>query len=116
MKLDDFVKQSLVDIVNGIKAAQTEVGKGIINPAGIRGTGDNTPRTRYTVYGNRLVHMLAFDVAVTATDTGTVEGGGKITILAAGIGGKASSLNEEKTATRISFEIPIVYPESGEAG
>lgn len=89
MKLDEFVKQTLLDITNGVVAAQ-ETSKLWIAPGYING---------------KIIeqaHDVKFEVSVTVA----TEGGGGIKILSFGelnAGAKSESTN------KLVFEIPIYF-------
>jgi hypothetical protein len=105
MELDEFVHNSLVQIMRGIKSAQKEwgaeiSGDGVVNPAW-DGPEDFRNRTQ----------DVRFDVAVTAASK--TEGGGSsgIKVVAlVDISGKANHSVENNTVSRICFSIPILPP------
>lgn len=105
MELDEFVHNSLVQIMKGIKSAQNEwgaetSGDGVINPAW-DGPDDFKNRTQ----------NVNFDVAVTAASKTEGGGSGGIKVVALiDISGKASHSIESNTVSRISFSIPILPP------
>ena len=87
MKLDEFVKSTLLDITKGVAAAQEEtllfIAPGFVE--GERQTGGQ---------------VVSFEVAVTVSG----EGGGGISVM--GIGELKGSASRE-SANRISFEVPV---------
>ena len=89
MKLDEFVKQTLLDITNGVAQAQAEA-KLWIAPGKVEGKPNNTPQ------------MVSFEVAVTVNK----EGSGGISVWSLGeLKGAASS----ESINRISFEVPVYF-------
>jgi hypothetical protein len=87
MKLDEFVKQTLLDITNGVVEAQKEsllfIAPGHVNGKWIE-----------------RAHDVKFEVTVSVS----AEGGGGIKVLSLGemkAGGKTESTN------RLTFEVPI---------
>lgn len=89
MKLEDFVKQTLLDITNGVSEAQ-KASKLWIAPGQVEGQPQLTPQ------------MVAFEVAVTVSK----EGGGGINVWSVGeLKGSASS----ESVNRIAFEIPVFF-------
>ncbi len=102
MELKDFVKNSIVEIVQGVSEAMKEIGEhtnAVVNP---------TDSHAY----HSLPQNIAFDVAVTVQDENSVTGkaGGGIAVLQASINGESVSSNI--AATRISFNIPVSLPSS----
>jgi len=113
MDLDKFVEDALIGIIRGVSAAQEATGTGLINPTDIMYQADDAPKTHYFVrYGN-LVDFVQFDIAVTVSEAGGSEGGGKIKVFASEIGGKLDKRTESTNASRMKFEVPIVLPQSG---
>ena len=89
MKLDDFVKQALLDITNGVAAAQEET-KLFIAPGVIAG--------QELADGQSVI----FEVAVTLNSSG----GGGISVFSMGeVKGEIS----KETMNRISFEVPVYF-------
>ncbi len=89
MKLDEFVKQSLLDITSGVVEAQKHsmlyIAPGYIN-------------------GKRIeeAHNVKFEVSVTVS----IEGGGGIKVLS--LGELKAGANSENTS-KLSFEVPIYF-------
>ncbi|MDH6269651.1 hypothetical protein M2360_005079 [Rhizobium sp. SG_E_25_P2] len=89
MKLDEFVKQSLLDITNGVVEAQKQsmvyIAPGYVN-------------------GKRIeqAHDVKFEVSVTVS----VEGGGGIKVLS--FGELKAGANSENSS-KLSFEVPIYF-------
>ncbi len=89
MKLDEFVRQTLLDITNGVASAQRET-KLWIAPGKVEGEARNEPQ------------LVSFEVAVTVNK----EGSGGISVWSVGeMKGAASS----QSVNRISFAIPVYF-------
>lgn len=89
MRLDEFVKQTLLDITNGVARAQSEA-KLWIAPGKVEGEPVNSPQ------------MVSFEVAVTVSK----EGSGGVSVWSIGeMKGGAST----ESVNRISFEIPVYF-------
>jgi hypothetical protein len=89
MKLEDFVKQTLLDITNGVAEAQKS-SKLWIAPGKVEGQAQLSPQ------------MVAFEVAVTVSK----EGGGGISVWSIGeIKGSAAA----ESVNKIAFEIPVFF-------
>ena len=89
MKLENFVKQTLVDIMNGVAGAKKEailsVAPGFMDGERIHGE----------------PQYVTFETAVTVTK----EGGASIEVLAIGLDGNVSSEHVNK----ISFKVPVYF-------
>ena len=101
MKLQEFVKESLLQVINGVKEANESLddNRGSVNPAG-RG-----PPNGRTVGGVPL-QDVEFDIAVLVSE-GSDMGGG-LTVM--GIGGKGSISETNSSVSRIKFQVPVALP------
>jgi hypothetical protein len=120
MNLEKFVEESLVQIANGIQAAQAKLkGTGaIVNPRNVRGN----PSEK--IYGSiedrrdstrpKFVQSVSFDVVVSANEESTAEGGGGLQVGFLSLGGKAGSGDSSGSESRLTFQIPMVLPFSDE--
>ncbi len=111
MELKEFVKKAIYDITEAVNELQGELRNGaIINPSSQTPIPNTTiiDPNEDTVY--KRVSNINFDVALTVSDTSTVEGRGNvgIQIVAAKIGSENTTLSEN--VSRITFSIPIVLP------
>ena len=101
MELKDFVKNTILDIVNGVREAQKEDTSGalIVVP-----NGDISSR-----YGRE--ETLCFDIAI--EDISQDSGGGKVGVsaghlLKAEAGGETAS--EKTESSRVQFKVQIQFP------
>ena len=117
MNLDTFISQSLAQILQGIQDAQSftrENPSGAkVNPRGVTALekdsgGQNQPHDLQT---KLPVHQVDFDIAVTVTDSKEGEAGGKLSVVGIGVGGKAYTTGEHSSVSRISFSIPVIWPD-----
>ncbi|MGP8271895.1 MAG: hypothetical protein ACLQLH_17670 [Terracidiphilus sp.] len=104
MELEQFIHNSMVQIMKGIMSAQKEwastcSGYGVISPAW-DGPDDFRNRTQ----------EVKFDVAVTAATKTEGGGGGGIRVVALDLSGKIDRSAEKSTVSRISFSVPILPP------
>jgi hypothetical protein len=109
MDLRTFIKQALVDIVNGVKDAQTEAGEGVFVPGG---TGSDYEGIRLGV-----THLQTVDFTVSVAVDNTEGRKAKIGVVSAIIGaGMESDRSQVSGHTSVlKFKIPIQLPKSGEA-
>ena len=101
--LRTFVSQTLIDIAGAIRDAQEHTrGLGaVINPPEVRADG------RAQTNDGRGVEDVHFDVAVSAQDAKGTNGAMKIQIISVGASKSAMNAN----ATRVSFSIPVCWPQ-----
>ena len=111
VSLDDFVAETLIQIVRGAQRAQSSLGTAArISPPTIRnhrafsqGASTNTKQV------NPTIHSVDFDVQITASSGTETKGdaGVKLYVFSAGTGGQSSNQNEH--VTRVRFSIPLVF-------
>lgn len=111
MELEDFVAESLIQIVNGVRRAQD----------GLKGTGARVnPQMRSTLAahtignaemeGGQPVSNVEFDVVVTATKGTGSKGGVGVALGVVGLGTQAQSDAKSGQESRIKFKVPILLP------
>lgn len=98
MELKNFISKTLIEIIDGIKDAQSHA---IENQAVI------APQVVVT----RKVNTIKFNVAVTTVDGSNAEGGAGIFVGPITIGGRVETGQSSEATSRIEFEIPMYYPE-----
>jgi len=107
MELEEFIKNSLVNIASGIRGANEEIakregktlGKDISAAFGIE------PHNRDKAY-----RYINFDVAVVANNENTKSGNGGIKVASIGVGGEISDVTHQGHFSRIQFHIiPNTY-------
>ena len=118
MELKDFIKASLTEICLAIEEANLELkdSSAVINPKGVRVNSENSKSYGREDEGekfgkNRVVHKVDFDVAVNAAKDEATGKSGKISIASFGIGGTKDSSKSNSSVSKLSFSIPIIYPE-----
>lgn len=100
--LDEFVKATIMQIVQGVHAA------GVGVPA-IDSSAVVNPRDLKDHYKEPT--KLHFDVAVTVSGRSGAEVGAKVKVLSAfRAGGKGENVHEHETVSRVQFEVPIALP------
>jgi hypothetical protein len=111
--LEDFVRDSLVQIVRGAKAAHEEIGGhgGAVNPK----PNQRIPEESGGYWsGSTPVYPVDFDVAVTASEESGAQG--KVGVVA-GVLGLAGGISETDALSRVSrlkfrlyMSLPVVPP------
>ncbi|MGR4864278.1 hypothetical protein [Caulobacter sp. LARHSG274] len=104
MNVDDFVKESILQIMKGVQDAQdawrSGENKGHINP--VWGGHDGASRN---------MRDISFDIAVTATETSTscIKGGLKV-VAVGEFGGSGDQATKNESVSRLTFSVPILPP------
>jgi hypothetical protein len=96
MKLDDFIAETLTEIVNGVQKAQKDC------------TGTNAviaPQGQL-----RKMQMVAFDVALTVEKGTQTKGGIGVLSGVVNLGSAGQSENTQTAINKIKFEVPIILP------
>jgi hypothetical protein len=111
MELKNFVSETLKQVLEGVKTAQSFAKEhgGQINPKGITVSAASTHSQMYTPRGE-LVQLMEFDVAVTTTEEDKAKGGIGIFVGAFGVGVQGESGNQNSAINRIQFRVPIILP------
>lgn len=105
MELKEFVRSTLLEIVEGVSEAQKALIEGgstaLINP------GASQDLKRAIVDGRPMLQQVEFDVAVTVTETSEMGIGGRLSIVAASIGTQRGRSAESSEVSRVRFHVPI---------
>ena len=113
MDLKEFVSETLVSIVDGIKDAQeksSDLGSSV-NPGGLmRHKSAVETNAIWDNRTNNYAQQVSFDIAITAEDT--KKGGGKVKVLSGIFGGELGAEMGAKNAlaSRFTFAIPVLFP------
>jgi len=109
MKLQEFLSETLKQIIAGVTGAQAYAKDhgAIVNP----GQSGGEPREKYSRAGDVVaVTDIDFDVAVTSTDMSETQAGAGIFVAAFGMGVKDKSDTVNSCISRIRFPLRIVLP------
>jgi len=108
MELREFIKETLVQIAQGVADAQVPAGEagGYVSPA--MGTSTRSESYFGTVIGGHPVFLIDFDVAVTAS-AGTAEAKVQVVSLLKLRAGGKSTQSQEQTS-RVKFQVPMMLP------
>ena len=115
MELKEFVSETLISIVSGIKDAQekSEILGALINPGGLnRNISSVENNAIWDNRTNNYAQPVSFDVAITAEDSANT--GGKVKVLSGIFGGDIGGEKGTKNvlASRIQFSVPVLFPAS----
>lgn len=112
MDLKEFVKETIVQVVNGIADANAALSSDTAFVASSNIQTDNN--FKYTTDKEGVKHYvteLDFDVAITAQKAKTGEGGVHMKVASVfELGGKGSSENINASISRIKFSLPLALP------
>ena len=115
MNLQEFVKTTLTEIMDGIREAQdsgieksavpqTGEQPGQINPSHqIMG---DSKQPFYVSQRGEYVHFVEFDIAVVAEESAEAKAG--VRVLGLGVGGDLAS--RESSVSRVKFSVPVEWP------
>ena len=110
MELKEFIKNSIIAIADATNELQNELGKEdiIINPPVSAFLDREDVVELGAAYTGRRVKDLNFDVAISSETT--KDGGARIAVLAAKVGGKLEDISS--SVSRLHFSVPISLPPS----
>jgi hypothetical protein len=115
MQLKDFISQTLIEIVHGVKQAQATVSKhgGAINPSFWRmeSTKSIIGYTGKPDSNEQPVFSVEFDVAISSEETSGSKGGFGIIVAVFGGGAQSEQQSTSSNQNRIKFVVPILLPE-----
>jgi hypothetical protein len=116
MKLQEFVSQTLREVIAAVKEAQKDAkaAGAVINPSA-RSVLSNPKQSFASVlvddnWVQVPVQDMDFDVAVTSMDTTQQEAGAGIFVAAIGLGAKEKADTSNSSVSRIKFSVPIALP------
>lgn len=109
MKLRTFVKQSLVEILGGVKDANEEL-SALYDTPGSKGIGAINPMFEGELMRDR-VSEVEFDVATTVTNSRSGEGAATIEVVGVKLGKFGGKISADSTAvSRVAFKVPVILP------
>jgi len=116
MKLEDFISETLKQIISGVKNAQ-EFAKNSgakVVPKNLL-VNSNQGNTRIIeIDSNQIVQEIKFDIAVSITEGTQTSAGIGIFVGPIGVGSQGKSDESNTSTNRIKFEIPIILPTQSE--
>lgn len=117
VKLEDFVANSLVQIVRGVEKAQEQLdgSDAKVSPS-MQTLADKNSIGRADGADNlQPVYNVTFDVAVVGTEDEKTAGGVGVVLGAFALGSKGESSEGTAQTSRIQFKVPILLPSHGES-
>lgn len=113
MKLDDFVSQTLKQIIDGVSVAQ-EYGRSKnadINPASAR-FHSKTEGLIFCQETGIPLQNVEFDVAVTVAESQTSSNGNP-SVGAISVSSSTEAITQNSSISRIKFKVPVLLPHNG---
>lgn len=110
MELKEFVKETLLQITEGVKEAQEAVKEygAAVNPMQYQKSADSTNAKLNNEY--YPVQNIDFEVALTSSNDGGTKKGIGVLLGNLSIGANKSEDNKTMAVTNIRFSVPIVLP------
>lgn len=108
MQLKDFIRETLIQIVEGVSLAQKEITNkgGNVNPIEVGFTKDG----QNTAYNHAIPQDVHFDIVLAQVEGSGVESGIGVFLGSFGIGSKAKSDAQNASTSKIQFTIPLMLP------
>ena len=112
MRLQEFVTESLAEIVRGVRDAQKDpdMADAKINPTRLTLGNKITEASMYDYQLGIVAQMIEFDVAVTAEEGKGTKGGIGIFAGAIGLGSQGQSESKNMSVSRLKFKVPLMLP------
>ena len=112
MSLQDFVSETLKQVIGGIIVAQDFVkDKGAyINPSHLSATGAGRDKRLFHSETGTFPDVFEFDVAVTTVKGTGTQGGIGVFVGAIAVGSQGKSESSSSSVSRIKFSVPVAFP------
>lgn len=113
MDLQDFVAQTLTQIIGGVKQAQAEaVGlQADVNPH-LSSSAEQAGKLGFFWAGGRAVQVVHFEIDLMVVEGTGTKGAIGVFVGAIGLGSSGQSTAENRSSSRIRFVVPIALPQS----
>ena len=110
MNLQEFIREMLVQIINGVKDAQEIIGESgaVINPIGLYRVHDQLAGRGF--HSGAVTETVEFDVAVTVIEAEGVKKGVGAFVSVVGIGAQKQTETQNSSVSRIKFSVPALLP------
>jgi hypothetical protein len=111
MKLEDFISESITQIISGVAKAQEYAAQNqaSINPITLqqaKSSGDSYFDSRTL----RPAQVIDFDISVTTKEDGKASGKAGVFVSVLKFGVEGSEGTESQVSNRIKFSVPIILP------
>ncbi len=111
MQLDEFIRNTLTQILAGVSGAAEELGHDRINPPLAKAGVEQLAASGYLL-GRRghIVQQVEFDVAVTTRREGGGSAGVSIEVLGVGVEASGKGERAGEAHSRVRFRVPVALP------
>ncbi len=114
MELKDFISQSIQQIFEGVKQAQSQTKdmNGLIAPHKLRMSDKEIPNHQAIIGYHHTTPIISvdFDISVTTQDSTKDKAGAGIFIAAIGLGGQIGSETSNSQLNKLRFSVPVILP------
>ena len=110
MELKDFISESLIQIIDGVTAAQEHASKKGAEVAPHLSPGSVPDGTFLAYHADTPLQTVEFDIAVTASEKDKAEGTIGILVATLGVGVRGSEERQTTELSRIKFKVPVGLP------
>ena len=113
MDLQSFIKETLVQISNGVSDAQSalEDSGTVISPQVSPSFVSNGHSKMLRTSGSTPAIVVSFDVALTTTEGTGTKGGIGVVAGIVSLGSTGQSSNEITSVSRVQFDVPVSLPD-----
>lgn len=105
MELNEFVKDVIVSIYDGISEAKKATGKPVLPSGGL--VSEGIPYVKNAIGPATMISNLEFEVALTDGTKDGVNGGIGVLLGSLTLGAKSNSETQQTSLSKIKFNIPI---------
>ena len=112
IKLEDFVSETINQVISGVKTAQryAEENNAKVNPHGLTFRTDQGEVLFWHSQTGQVAQNLDFGVAVTTVEGTATKGGVGVFVGPVGLGSQGQSHGTNTSESRIKFKVPILLP------
>jgi hypothetical protein len=111
MKLEDFIYESITQIISGVKKAQdfASQNEAMINPASLRQS-QSSGDIYYDDDTYRPAQIIDFDVSVSTREDGETSGKAGVFVSVLKLGVEAKEGTQNLISNRLKFSVPLMLP------
>ena len=108
MELDQFISDTLTQIIRGVEAARQQAGNAAVAPPDPKASTKGSVTLGNVVYEPQdKIRLVEFDVGLTVVQSTETKGKGRISVAWIGVGGEHGVERSTASVSRVRFEVPI---------